>query len=128
MQANLFELKDANLHITYSSSSFDGRPQLTYKKGKNTRTFRGDELQQAESVMGTLVSVTLRAVPDLKMILFTLIVPQVNVSDDDPKVSIRTKAIETTAKTTIGGPDMVPGAVQAYKMYSLKGTASNVLF
>lgn len=127
MQANHFELKNFTIQITYSSSSFDGRPQFSYKKGANTQTFRGDEIQHQESAVGTLVSVTLRAIPDLKTILFTLLVPQVNIPDNE-NVTIRTKAIETTIKTTIGGPDLVSGSVQTYKTYSFKGVASLLLF
>lgn len=128
MQANLFELRDLALKITYSSSSFDGKPQLTYTKGATTRTFRGAELRQVKNEIGTLVSVTLKAIPDLATTVFTLLVPQVNVPDNHPKVAIETKALETTIRTTIGGPDLVPGQVQTYKAYSLKGNASHVLF
>ena len=128
VQANLFELHDLSLKITYSSSSFDGKPQLTYKKGATTRTFRGVEVRHLKSEIGTLVSVTLKTVPDLATTVFTVLVPQVNVPENHPKAAIETKAIETVVRTSIGGPNLVNGQVQTYKTYSLKGTASHVLF
>ena len=128
MQANLYELKALTLQVTYSASSIDGRPQLTYKKGATPRTFRGDELRQEEHEIGTLVSVTLRSVPDLKTLVFTLVIPQVNVPETGTKVNIRTIAAETTIFTTIGGPNLVEGAVQKYKTYALRGSARHVDF
>lgn len=127
VQANLFELQDLSLKITYSSSSFDGKPQLTYKKGATTRTFHGAEVRHLKTEIGTVVSVTLKAVPDLATTVFSLLVPQVNVVEGH-KAAIQTKAIETIVRTTIGGPNLVPGQVQTYKTYSLQGNASHVLF
>jgi len=44
------------------------------------------------------------------------------------KASIKTIGILTTAKTTIGGPNLMKGAIQTYKTVSLSGTAKFVSF
>ena len=127
-EANLFELHSATLKVTYSASSLDGKPQLSYKKGKTLLNFRGSQIRQKPTEIGTLVSVTLKAVPDSRTIVFSLLLPLVNVPDDDPTVHVSIKAIETTNRTSIAGPKLVKGQVQTYKTYSLKGTAKSVLF
>ena len=126
--ANLFELHTLTLQINYSSSGLDGKPQLTYHKGSTTLTFRGSQLRQKQTEIGTLVTVTLKTMPDARTIFLTVIIPQVNVADDRPDVQVNVKAIETTSKTSIGGPNLVQGQVQSYKVYSLRGTAKSVLF
>lgn len=128
-QANLFELHNASLKITYSSSSFDGKPQLSYQKGAAASlNFRGNELEQKKLGIGTLISVTLKAVPDLRTVVFSLLLPQVNVPEDHPSTQVSIKAIETTIRSSIAGPSLAKGQVQAYKTYSLRGKASSVLF
>lgn len=127
-QANLFSLHNTSLKISYSASSLDGKPQLSYKKGATTLHFRGSQIRVKQTEIGTLLTVTLKSVPDLRTITFSLLMPLVNVPDNDPTVSVNIKAIETTSKTTIAGPNGVKGQVQTYKLYSLKGTAQSVLF
>ena len=124
-QANLFELHNATLKVTYSSSSLDGKPQLSYQKGATSRSFRGSQVRHKQTEIGTLVSVTLKSVPDSRSIVFSLLLPQVNVSTDQ---HVNIKAFETTIRTSIGGPDLVKGQVQTYKVYSLQGTAKSVVF
>ncbi|MEO6038609.1 MAG: hypothetical protein ABIQ93_09350 [Saprospiraceae bacterium] len=127
--ANLFELHNTTLKVTYSSSSLDGKPQLSYQKGNAAPlNFRGNQLYQKQTDIGTLVTVTLKSVPDSRTIQFSLLLPQVNVPDDHPQAKVVVKAIETTNRTSIGGPNLVNGQVQTYKLYSLGGTAKSVLF
>ncbi|MBV6441424.1 MAG: hypothetical protein DYG98_03095 [Haliscomenobacteraceae bacterium CHB4] len=127
-QANLFELHSATIQITYSSSSFDGKPQLSYQRGSTSMNFRGKQIRHKPTEIGTLISVTLKSVPDLRTIVLSLILPQVNVSDGQSQVRINIKVIETTVRTSIGGPNLVKGQVQTYKVYALQGTAKHVLF
>jgi hypothetical protein len=128
-QANLFDLHNLTVKISYSASGIDGKPSLSYKKGGTTLNFRGSQLRQKQTEIGTLVTVTLKQVPDLKTVVLTLIVPQVNIPDNDNDgVSVAVKAIETTIRTTIAGPNGVRGQVQTYKSLSLRGKAQSVLF
>lgn len=127
-QANLFTLHNATLKISYSASSLDGKPQLSYTKGGTTLNFRGNQVRHKPTEIGTLISVTLKAIPDSRTVVFSLLLPLVNVPDDRPSIAVSIKAIETTNRTSIAGPKLVKGQVQTYKVYSLKGTAQSVLF
>ncbi len=127
-QANLFELHNAALQITYSTSSLDGKPQLSYKKGATSLNFRGSQLRRKETEIGTLITVSLKVVPDSSTTVFSLLLPRVNVPDKQQHVQIKVKAIETMIRTSIGGPGLVNGQVETYKVYPLKGKASSVLF
>ncbi len=126
--ANLFELHSFTLKISYSASSLDGKPLLSYHKGSTNLQFRGNQLRQKQTEIGLLITVTLKMMPDARTTYFTVIIPQVNIPDEREDVHVTVKAIETTSKTTIGGPDLVQGQVQTYKVYSLRGTAKSVLF
>ena len=127
-QANLFELHNASLQVSYSASSLDGKPHLSYQKGGKTLNFRGSQLRQKQTEIGTLISVTLKAIPDSRTIVFSLLLPQVNVSTNQPPTQVSIKAFESTIRTSIGGPNLVKGQVQTCKVYSLRGTAQSVLF
>lgn len=127
-QANLFTLHSATLKISYSASSIDGKPLLSYQKGATTLNFRGSQIRHKPTEIGTLVSVTIKSIPDLRTTVFSLLLPLVNVPDNDPSVQVNVKAIETVNKSSIVGPKLVKGQVQTYKVFSLKGTAQSVFF
>ena len=127
-QANLFDLQNATLKIDFSASSLDGRPQLRYRKGAVDLNFRGNQIRQKQTEIGTLVSVTLKSVPDSRSIVLSLLLPQVNVPLNHPSAAVSVKAFETTVRTSIGGPNLVNGPVQTYKVYALRGTARSVVF
>lgn len=127
-QANLITLHSSTLKISYSCSSFDGKPLLNYQKGTDTPlTFRGSQLRQKQTEIGQLVFVTLKNVPDSRSIVFSLLLPQINVNAGQDVV-IKVKGIETTSRTSIAGPNLVKGQVQTYKVYALTGKASYVQF
>ena len=73
-----------------------------------------------------MVTVTLETVPDLHTITLTLIVPDINLSDC--ATEFKTIVICTTHKTSIGGPNLIKGALQTYEVIELQGTASSVVF
>lgn len=126
-EPNLYQLKGGNLTVTYSTSSIAGTPQFSFKKGAVTKNFSGTQIRAVPTGLSTLVTVDLDAVPDLKTVTFTLVLPRVNLGTKT-SVKIATIGITTTSKTTIGGPDLVQGQVQSYKVTDLQGTAANVLF
>ena len=127
LQANRFVLRGEGLEITYDEITFAGPPQLTYQvvQGVDSRTFSGNELSSRESDIGTLVTVTLEAIPDDKRTLFTLLIPTINVTETN-KVSFETLAIYTTVRDSIIGPKGVSGAVESYQCVQLEGTAQFV--
>lgn len=125
-QPNLFELSSEGVSITYSTSAIDGRPQLGYAAGERCYVFRGDEIRVAYSEIGRQVSVTLEATPDLETTSLTLLLPPVNL--DGHEAPIRTLAIVTRHRTSVGGPDLVKGQVLDYRPLELAGFARMVVF
>ncbi len=125
-EPNHFELKGTGIEVTYSTSSFSGQPQLTYKDKKRILTFQGEEIRQLDSEIGLQVTVTLEQVPDLRTETLTLILPAINL--EVTEIPFQTNAIITTHRTSIGGPDLVKGVLQTYRIKTLKGTARMVIF
>jgi hypothetical protein len=125
-QPNLFVITGVGIEITYSTSSFGGPPLLTYKDRQRTLTFQGDEILQLDSEIGQQVTVIIEQIPDLRTVTFTLLLPTINL--DEPESHFRTIGIIATHRTSIGGPDLVKGALQTYRLRELKGAAQLVNF
>ena len=56
-QPNLYELSGGGIHVTYSTSSFDGQPRLTYQDSGQSKTYAGNQIQSVDTYAGTIVSV-----------------------------------------------------------------------
>ena len=129
-EPNQFDLngigQNTDVHITYSTTSFTGKPLFNYKDSNGTHNFSGADIRTLETEIDTMVTVTLETVPDLHTITLTLIVPDINLSDC--ATEFKTIAICTTHKTSIGGPNLIKGALQTYAVIELQGTASSVVF
>lgn len=126
-QPNQFVLKGRNTEITYSTSSFGGRPQLSYQDTQRQATFSGADIRVVEHAeFGKLVSVTLEQIPDLHTLTLTLLIPAINLGGQEQR--FKTVAILTTQRTSIGGPGLVQGALQTYRTVALNGAARNVEF
>jgi hypothetical protein len=130
-EPNMFVLqgvgpKFKDVQISYSTSSITGQPLFNYKDSKGTHNFKGDEIRTQKTEMGTMVTVTLESIPDLRITTLTLLLPAINL--DSSAREFKTIAIRTTSKTTIGGPRFAKGILQFYEVIDLKGTASSVVF
>ena len=117
---NLFELSGDGIGVTYSTTSIDGKPRLTFKKGRKTLSFSGAQIDSRDAGIGTLVSVVLENTPDKGSTSFSVLLPAIQLADSK-KQSFRTIGITTVASTTIVGP--VKGAQQTYKTIVLRGSA-----
>lgn len=122
---NLYELTGTRLKVTYSSSSIAGKPLMTIRQGRKDQQFTGNEIKTDKTQIGQLITVTLETQPDRKTVLFSVLLPDVNLPDSQ-KANIKTEAVVTTIKTTIAGPPK--GQVQTYKTVLLSGTARSVDF
>lgn len=123
---NQYDLKGPGVSISYSTSSLVGRPQLSFKKGRQTLTFTGDEIGVSATQIGTLVTVTIAAVVDRDSTTFSFLLPAVQLSTPSSKQSFRTIGLTTVHKTTIAGPPK--GVQQTYKAVALTGSARQVAF
>ncbi len=124
-QANLFELSRGAIHVTYSSTSILGGPIFSYRDNQLSRSFRGEEVRLQDTEIGQLVTVTLEAIPDLRTITFSLILPIVTVMFQSNGIRIKVPGITSTAPTTIAGPP--PGPQQLYSIVNLRGSAQFIV-
>jgi hypothetical protein len=122
---NLFQLSNESLAVTYSTTSIDGKPRFTFKKGRQSLDFAGNEIASVETSIGTFVSVVIANVPDKSITTFTILLPVIRLKDSK-KQAFRTIGITTVAKTTLTGPP--PGVEQTYKTVALRGSAQRVAF
>jgi hypothetical protein len=123
---NLYDLQGHNLHITYSTTSIDGKPRFQYHDNFQTLQFSGDQIRMLDSEIGTLVTVTIRLTPDLGSTLFTFLVPQVNLNQSTQS-QITTFGITTLHRFSIA-PQLDLGQTEHYTVAGLSGTAALVAF
>lgn len=126
--ANLFELTAEDMRLTYTTSSHTGQPQFYYQDEQRNLTFSGDEIDVLHSEMGVLITITLEVVYDAYRRTLTLLVPQVNLKQEEPKSSVSTLAVLTTHHTHLGGTNLVTGALETYAVVALEGMAKFVKF
>lgn len=113
--------------IAYSTSSATGEPQFTYRDRTRDLSFRGDDIAVTSSPLGTLVTVVLELIPDLHTLTATLVLPDINLGDRQV-IPFTTAVILTTNLTSIGGPQLVTGPLQTYRVVKLQGAAQHVEF
>jgi hypothetical protein len=119
---NLYDLKGEAVAMTYSTTSIDGQPRFTLKRGRQTLNFSGDEIDSAGLDIGTLVSVVIAVTVDKESTTFSVLLPTIQLTNAG-KQSFRTIGITTVTTTTIAGPGK-----QTYKTTALRGSAQNVPF
>jgi len=121
----LYELSGGGLQITYSSSSFDGRPRFNYHSASLNRLFVGDQIRSTETELGTLVSVVIQETTDAGSTTFTVLIPRVNLNLFD-SAPIATDGITALHRgSIIGQPN---GQLDFYTVQPLLGTAAFVVF
>lgn len=129
LEPNLFNLTGPDgIEITYSTTSITGQPQFRYKDEDRDLNFSGADLTILDAQIGTLVTVILAHVPDEKIVMFTLLLPHINL-DGGNEVGFKTLGIKTTDRSSaFVAPGSSTGALQTYKRRKLKGTAQQVTF
>src|SRR5579884_1438443 len=89
---NLYQVSGDGIHVTYSTSGFDGKPHFSYQDATRNESFTGDGIRTVQTEIGTLVTVTIRLTIDSGSTSFTLFVPNVNLRFGD-SVPITTEGI-----------------------------------
>jgi hypothetical protein len=123
---NLFTLQGHHLQVTYSPTSFDGKPNLQYHDPFQALQFSGEEIRTLASEIGTLVTVTIRRTVDAGSTSFTLVVPQVNL-DPSKRAQITAFGITTVHRFSVI-PVLNLGQTDLYTVTELSGTAALVDF
>jgi hypothetical protein len=123
---NLYNVDGYGLHITYSTSSIDGKPLFQYHDSSQTLPCSGDQIRTLDSEIGMLVTVTIRLTPDFGSTSFTLLVPQVKL-DQSNETRITTFGVTTLHRLSIA-PQLDRGQTEHYTIAELSGTAAFVTF
>jgi hypothetical protein len=123
---DLYQLRGAALHITYSTTSFVGKPRFVYQDALQTLTFEGDQIRTVVTEIGTLSTVTIRMTVDSGSTSFTLLVPRVNLGSSN-HAPIHTEGITTIHRFSVV-PALNQGQTELYTVTPLTGTASFVDF
>ena len=123
---NQYNLQGQGVSISYSTTSLSGKPQLSFKKGRQTLSFSGDEIGVLDTSIGALITVTIAKTVDRGFTSFSFLLPTIELTSQSAKQLFRTLGITTVHTTTIAGP--VKGAQQTYKSVPLRGTARRLIF
>ena len=123
---DFYQLHGDQLHISYSTTSFDGKPRFDYQDATQTHTFEGDQIRTVTTELGTLVTVTICMTIDRGSTTFTLLVPTVNLGSSQ-QVPIDTQGITTIHRFSIV-PAFNQGQTELYRVTPLAGTASFINF
>jgi hypothetical protein len=126
--ANLFELWGRGIHVSYSTTSIGGIALFHYNAYGVEHSFKGADIRVDETELGRQVSVTLVNVPDLKTTTFTVVIPKINIGDDHARVRFHSVGVHADHFTSIGGPDLVTGALTHLDAHDLHGVAQAVSF
>ncbi len=134
---NHFALQDSQgkTEITYSLQkagpltpgiNLDG-PVLDYKGPEGTLTFSGSQVGTLPTPLGTMITVTLNVVPDLRTLTFSMLLPNVVHGTPGSAQSFETMGILAQHHTSLLGPP-AQGGNPTYSVLKLHGQASHVLF
>jgi hypothetical protein len=125
-QPTVYELSGNGIQVTYSTTSFQGGPQLNYHDAFQVRNFTGNQIQTVDTLLGKLVTVFLIQGVDSGSTTFTLLIPSVNLVPPTRMANIRTEGITTLHKFSIFKPPQ--GQTELYTVYKLHGVARFIEF
>lgn len=124
---NLFDLAGGHTTVTYTTTGIAGKPTFSYDDGVRQVAATGTDIRTKATEIGTLVTVDLDVVADGPTTTVSLLLPTVNLAGATER-PLRTIAVVTVSKSTIGGPGLVVGQVQSCTTTRLRGTARLVIF
>ncbi|MEM9089621.1 MAG: hypothetical protein AAGC93_12850 [Cyanobacteria bacterium P01_F01_bin.53] len=124
-QANLFELAGDFVQVSFGSTNILGGPTLSYRDQTTSQAFRGNAIAIEETVLGQEITVTLENVPDLRIVTFTLVLPEVTVMQQSAGTCIQTFGVKVANPMSIAGP--LPGPQKLYRVTPLSGTAQFIV-
>jgi hypothetical protein len=130
---NLFNLEGDGATLSFETTSTAGPSEFSYKDSEYNVRRSGTDIRRLETEIGTLVTIDLAQIPHLPAIKVTLVLPTVklppNLPLPDQSSGLKTIAILTTSRTTIGEPPLIGGGqIETYRTLYLQGTARRVLF
>ncbi|MDH4275886.1 MAG: hypothetical protein OEW08_12695 [Gammaproteobacteria bacterium] len=122
---NRYELSGDHTYLRFELPPLVKDAQLVVQRKKDHYAFSGDQIRAQETEIGTLVTVTLNTIPDLRTDTLSFLLPRINMNTDT--VWFRSELVWTQHNTTIAGPDLVQGPVQVYRADRLFGRATRAM-
>ena len=122
---NLFKLSGNSIHIDYATGTLSGS-KLSYRDDELERSFMNEEITLEQTQLGQLNTVILKQSPDFEVVTFTLVLPEITVTEHNSPIKIEVTGITVTHRTTIAGPQ--PGQQTFYSLVTLTGTAEAAVF
>jgi hypothetical protein len=101
-------------------------PTLQYEGVEGTHSFSGEQITAETNALGKTFTVILNIVPDLRTLLFTLVIPPVVHKAGERSQAFDTIAIKSERHTSIIGPPTNSGAATTYTVLKMHGTAATV--
>jgi hypothetical protein len=104
------------------------RPELKYSGPEGQMRFRGDDIRQEKTVLGTLISVMLRPNADAGQVDFALVLPPVYLAKEADRPFQKSQKFETAGVVIKGRGRMIEpvGAQLTYEVIRLDGLAEDV--
>lgn len=125
---NQFDCQGKDISVTYSTSSFVGKPMFGVTSGTRSTNAMAAEIRVQDSEVGRLVTVNTAVVPDLKSETATLVVPAIQLDKMYGEQAFDTVVIETLSRTSIAGPAPLVGQIQSSVYHAVKCVAKSVVF
>jgi hypothetical protein len=120
---NQFKLHNQEVKITYVTNGFQG-PHFTFDDG-TVKTFKGPEVRVIETEIGNLVSVTLQLSVDTGSTTYSVLIPVIDLPNNQAHQKFHTAGIKTVHKTFLSPPPKT--LIESYHVDKLEGTAQSVI-
>ena len=124
---NLYQVSGGGLHVSYSTTGFDGKAHFHYQDSIHSLDFSGPAIRTIDTEIGTLVTVTIRPTVDTGSTSFSLFVPVINLTSSSGSAPIKTFGITTVHRFSVVQAFMA-GQIESYSETTLSGTAQEVFF
>jgi hypothetical protein len=121
--ARYFHFKARDLEIIFYTIGIVGA-YMSVKDAHGERTYAGSQIRQEDTSIGTLLTVTRSVIADGDSHSLSLVLPTVNLPESGTVKGVGAVAIQTTHRSSFGGPGLLDGAVELYKTVAVKGTVS----
>jgi hypothetical protein len=121
LEPTFYSLSGNQTSIVYATTSFVGRPTFDYKNAHTELKLTGEQIRVVDSEFAKLVTVTVETTADAGDTTLTLLIPKIEVTQDEPKTTFDTKAIVMSLKRL--GP-----VHQHYRILNLHGIAEARVF
>ncbi len=79
---NLYDCRSRDLQFTYIKGATDDASTLLLVFEGSTHKYQGSQIQTASTVLGTVVSVPVKTIPDKGVISASIVIPTIAVSSN----------------------------------------------